>query len=648
MKADFPDLTEEPLDQSRRSSPVVIDAVNRIFQGLGRHGNLDKDEDFAAAWSTRFPTHTTAKNDAAGYVRLETPQLTDDKDQAIATLAANRVAEYSEQSPWATIGILTRKNDAIPLLIHELAKLGITASEEGGVSLTKSAGVRVILSALTFADHPGDSVARFHVASSRLGELIGLRIDGPARQAEVAASTIRAELIERGYEAVVARWVSALRPDCDVREWSRLRQLLVLAAEYEQRATLRPGDFVRWVERKRVEDASQSNVRVMTIHKAKGLEFDIVVLPELDWPWFQNPDCVSRAPAPGQPTDAVLLYRSQELAQLLPPELRSAYDEDRRRQVEGGLCCLYVAVTRAVHVLHMIVPPDPDAAKFPKKADGLVRAALTESPAAPAETTLFSLGNPDWHVREHFRKPAAISRTRERVLVPPPIVLASSERGRTRGRATVAPSRGKEEVRIPTTSLLAAGREKSTDRGTLWHAWCQEIEWIESGPPNEAALRKAATRLDRVESEIATEIADFLKTIDRPALKRMLSRARYRDRSVFGLPKGTDADDLNCFRERAFTVIDDGRHLSGTIDRLVLLMQDGRPVAAEIIDFKTDASGDKSGLREAYVDQLRLYARAVQKAYDIPLERIMTSLAWLTTGVVEMIGSPAHAPSGCK
>jgi ATP-dependent exoDNAse (exonuclease V) beta subunit len=203
-------------------------------------------------------------------------------------------------------------------------------------------------------------------------------------------------------------------------------------------------------------------------------------------------------------------------------------------------------------------------------------------------------------------------------------------------------------VRIPTTSLLFVGHGKSTDRGTLWHAWCQQIEWFDDGPPNEVVLRKAAMRLDRVVSEIEPEVADFLKAIDRPALKELLSRVRYRDRPIFGLPNGTDSNELKCFRERAFSVIDDGRHLSGTIDRLVLLVQDGRPVAAEIIDFKTDAAGEKSGLREAYVDQLRLYARAVHKAYAIPPERIMTTLAWLTTGTVEVVSSPAHTASARK
>ena len=40
--------------------------------------------------------------------------------------------------------------------------------------------------------------------------------------------------------------------------------------------------LIGWVEAERVEDPTAADVRVMTIHQSKGLEFDIVVLPGTD------------------------------------------------------------------------------------------------------------------------------------------------------------------------------------------------------------------------------------------------------------------------------------------------------------------------------------------------------------------------------
>ncbi len=60
--------------------------------------------------------------------------------------------------------------------------------------------------------------------------------------------------------------------------WSYF-QLIEVAGEYDQRSSLRPIEFVDFVEQKPVSESSPDPIRVMTIHQSKGLEFDVVVLP---------------------------------------------------------------------------------------------------------------------------------------------------------------------------------------------------------------------------------------------------------------------------------------------------------------------------------------------------------------------------------
>lgn len=650
----FPDLAEDSLDCSRRSSPVVIETVNRIFQGLSRHDHLELDEDAVAEWSRSFPPHSTAKTDAPGRACLETcaiPGELQTPDEACSSLAADRVAEYLEHAPWASIGILTRANAMIPILMHELSQRGISASEEGGASLKGAAGVQIILSALRFADHPSDSVSQFHVAHSPLGELLEMPASSRSRGADAVAARIRADLLDRGYETVISEWAARLKPLCDLREWNRLRQLVVMAAEYGPRASLRPADFVARVETVKVEDPSEGNVRVMTIHKSKGLEFDIVVLPDLDWAWWMIPTHVSRTATPGEPCDAVMLYRSRDLAELLPKPLQSAYDTDRRRQLDGGLCCLYVAVTRAVHALHMIVAPKPDAKNFPKTAAGLLRASLAASPAAPGSTILYEAGDREWW-SDPRRLPKAVPArpARPSLSPPPPIALAPSTDGRRRGRATAAPSRGKDAATALATSFLDDVRSGATQRGTLWHAWCQAIGWLDEGPLTRAKLLSIGRKLCPVERDCETALDQFERAIQQPAIARLLSHAEYRPPRNLALAEeflrrlDGPALEVSCFAERRFTIVDGERHVSGAIDRIVLLKEKGQVVAAEIIDFKTDRSGENSPLREAYLDQLDGYARAVSKAYQLDRSRISGKLVWLATGAVESVNVSQPRP----
>ncbi len=62
----------------------------------------------------------------------------------------------------------------------------------------------------------------------------------------------------------------------------------------------------------------------MTIHQSKGLEFDIVVLPQLDVRLSgQPPAVVVGRPQPTQPIDFVCRYANKELQALLPREVQT-------------------------------------------------------------------------------------------------------------------------------------------------------------------------------------------------------------------------------------------------------------------------------------------------------------------------------------
>ena len=91
--------------------------------------------------------------------------------------------------------------------------------------------------------------------------------------------------------------------------------------------------------------------------------------------------------------------------------------------------------------------------------------------------------------------------------------------------------------------------------------------------------------------------------------------------------------------ERPYVLKRDGAIVLGTIDRLVLALKKGKPVAADILDFKTDRffGSKKSWTAEKvqhYGPQLEDYRAAVSQCFKILPEHISRRLLLLETDTV--------------
>lgn len=150
------------------------------------------------------------------------------------------------------------------------------------------------------------------------------------------------ELLERiltrhgGREALLAR----LGPDCE----EAIDALLNEALSYEQTDIPSLTGFLEWmraddVEIKRQAEAAGTQLRVMTVHGAKGLEAPLVILP----------DCAMRNPP--QPDEVLLTPEGwaawTPLADDMPPVLQEAKTLQQDKQTAERLRLLYVAMTRA-------------------------------------------------------------------------------------------------------------------------------------------------------------------------------------------------------------------------------------------------------------------------------------------------------------
>ncbi len=651
-------LQSRSLTTSYRSAQPIIDIVNRIFQNikeavknLGKSGEVSEPTRRAIDdWSQQFEPHTTVKRDTPGYVVMEvspSDSVTDDscdetdgaEKPAIRpslVRAAECVEQWLKQAPGFCIGVLTRTNQAVAETIYELRRRRIAASEEGGNPLTDAAPVTVILSLLQLVDNPGHLPARYHVATSPLGAAIKYTDWRSDEAALDLSQRIRADLCNDGYGPVMRRLVQHILDAVDDREASRLLQFVNAAYEFQSQATLRPAEFVQWIEQRRAADPKSAPVRVMTIHQAKGLEFDIVVLPELDFPLKQRPPyCVVQRKDGTGPVERVCVYRRAELQEILPEAYQKTFAEDEYRRVIESLCLMYVAITRAVHVLHIIVPPRTGNRTWEATPVGLLRMALVENAPLEPKQVVFEHGDARWYRHTVSAKAA------ESVIVPPTPIRF--------GRAPEAPlytspSRLQGHRRIKATHVLSDDRARALAWGSAMHVLFQYVHWYEDFRYDEPALRRALCTFAyssglKLDQDRLLEV--FRHALSHPDLQRALSRSSYEAARPWWSsdPDGSRTVRWEVFTERRVLGKWQNQLLSGSIDRLILGRQEGRVLAADILDYKTDSLESDvpaavQRLVEYYRPQQEAYRALIQELYQLSRAAVRVRLLFVPSGPV--------------
>jgi ATP-dependent exoDNAse (exonuclease V) beta subunit len=623
----LPGVGRQSLTRSFRSSPTVIDVVNRVFGNLAPNEALAEFGSARDAWAARFEPHTTAKEELAGYVCLRTaPRAADKKQQSAGTLsyAAAEIARLAKSHPGRSIGVLVRRNAAVARLIFDLRiHHEVFASEEGGNPLTDSSAVQLVLSLLRLADHPGDGPSRFHVATSPLGPAVGFESHADVSAACQLSQRVRRQLLTDGYGRTIYSWVRALAGHCGQRDLNRLLQLVALAHGYDARATLRTDDFIDYVTDRRVEDPTAADVRVMTVHQAKGLQFDIVVLPELDVDLKgQAPRVVIGRPSPTSPANKVCRYASEELRAMLPEDVQQLFERWPQQSVSESLCLLYVAMTRAIHALHMIIAPSKENEKtWPKTYAGVLRGSLAPGSKAEPERLLDEHGNASWDVT---RKPSVVKLAAPST-APLEVRLRPSTMRRELDR--VSPSSLEGGARVDLARKLRPPAA-AFERGSLVHAWFEAVEWSDDGIPPEPALREIARKQHFAADKLPGELKKFAAMLARPAIRAALSRAAYDD------PKA-GPPELKVSRERRFAVRQGDRLVTGAIDRLVEVYRGSQLVTAEILDFKTDAIADAAALAKAvefYRPQIEAYRDAVASQTGLDRRMVAARLLFVERG----------------
>ena len=630
----------EGLQTSYRSSPVVLNFVNGFFMGVADAPSLTRstnddanaaDAAAADAWCGRFEPHAPVAHhaDLPGYMTVQASPAaakapardayeadTDENESLDPTheqFVASRITDLHHTAPHVTVGVLVGTNAAAAKMLLALRIAGLPASGEGGNSLAPDPAVSAVLAALTLADFPGDGPSRHQCRTSPLAEVLGLAsTSGQAAGVAAgvaAARRIRAQLVRDGFAPTITRWAAACADACDVMQRQRLARLVELADDFDRTddpvARLRPSRFVAHVEATRVEEASSAPIRVMTVHASKGLEFDAVVLPQLDQRKDYRADFLIDRDHPLGGISRVVRYPGKE-ARAAEPELAAMYRRNRQLRREEDLSGLYVALTRARHALYLLVKPAEPNDRGGWTGAGWAASLVRDVVGAPEDQTIED-GDPRWHA--HVTGEAAGRTTQA---PPAPVVLSAPPGPTTRRRSVASPSDADQRSggALTAAALLRPAAAGAVAAGTAVHA----------------AFAKVAYAPADSESDANAALPEAVRHALRFPAVRVALTPRY------------EREDAP-WRERPFAVIDDDRLLKGVFDRVVVARDtDGYPSAAHLIDFKTDAvpEGDSAAAETKaadYAGQIDLYRAALSRLLNLPPDAITAELLFVNAGV---------------
>ena len=646
---EFRDLS---IAASFRSAQPVLDVVDAVIGELGHAAMALGDEP---------PPHVAYHRDRPGLVELWQPfapefdEEGDEGEESWITLRARQYAEALAErirdlvreapylastkrplTPGDILVLVRSRGELASLIVARLFSAGVPVAGVDRLHLHEPLAVQDLLAAVKFAVQPNDDLS---LACLLVSPLIGwdqeqlralaygrkgklwreLRSRNDENAAFRAAHEALSELLRiadfttpsvlletilsgpmQGRRRLYSRLGMAARDPID--------ELMNSALEFERNETASLDRFLAWFSRGTVDvqrDPGRpgNEVRVMTVHGAKGLEAPVVILADAT----ADPARLGRTPITLEmeiENDGLVPLLRPKKDERCPPFEESIVAEERR-DLEEHWRLLYVALTRAADRLVVAgVAPKP-------KKDGsearpvncwhvVVERALTRLGVTPATNGRWGTGLVYGSGGRARGKEKADKATVPPIAIPPWATSAAPPESRPpRPLAPSAIAADDQSSPPPSEAMRAAAL-----RGTWIHQLLERLPAVEPGKRPAVTDRWLELSAGVANSEARRLIVEQVCGI----LANESFSALFGDGSLGEAPLAA--------------TLPDGRVIAGTVDRL--LVEDQK---ISVIDFKTGrVPATEADIPAGHRAQMQAYAEALRVIF--PGRKISAALLY--------------------
>lgn len=617
--------------QNFRSKSTILDWVNEVFSKILVK---PKDGDYQPDYIALKPRPDLSTTEAAVTLLRPNHLLKATADE-LRRLEAGAVARYLHQQvasgacQWGDVALLFRSFTGVETYGDVLHEHGVPFRVIGGKGYYQRQEIQTLSSLLSCLDNPADKLNLVATLRSPLfgwsdelvfliseGTKLDYLVDVPANLPEQARSTftLLRELHNRRHDFSVSGYIDYVFSRVRICEAffagqpdgapcvANLLKALELARQLENLGLLSVRAFVRRLHETVLggieEEPSPANeetdnvVRILTMHKAKGLEFSVVVLADLT--------------GRSSDTGAKLLFRHGGEWELRFAGMRTATfveadEEHGRREEAEEIRLLYVAATRAKERLVI-----PWFAEKGGRLDLLARGFKPEPGVLVEAPDVDSLG-----------AASAGSRTLETNTTPVK-QLADRRREWLESRSQLLERAAKSLARISPSKLageaerhddepVGVGRKQAMDLGTAVHDALEIVDLTATAAKQRGQIEQflAETGLTHGDKHRAIEL------VSNALGSELLARVRHADQ---------------VYRETPFTRVVDRGLMEGKID--LLFCEKDRWI---LVDYKTDAHVDVA----KYTRQLQAYEAALRQVAGIEIAQKL--LFFLIEGTVKEV-----------
>jgi ATP-dependent helicase/nuclease subunit A len=393
----------KPLKINWRSCSNIVKFNNALFSIIP--SQLDKElsdytpeTSFSELFSEAYQEMPVEKNKNKGrdkgYVKIEFLDNTDEggwEDRGLKKLPGIIESIQDKGYNASDIGILVRNNNEGTQVLKEIIEYNILCPDEKknrynynivsneSLLLTNSSAINFLIAVLRVLENPEDMISRAlmlrfyllatgHKGAEDVPMFSEILIEYSARFFPPGYTDFLAGAKYLPLWNIIEKTIDFFKLGSYSHHIAYLNSFQDIIIHFTAARTLGIRAFLEWWEsegnkKSILLPSQQDSIRVLTIHKSKGLEFGIVILPFLSWnmdhkPFHSNILWTRPGSAPFNKLGIVPIRYKKELSETI---FANQYYEERYSAYLDNINLLYVALTRAKYGIFGFAPDKPRA-----------------------------------------------------------------------------------------------------------------------------------------------------------------------------------------------------------------------------------------------------------------------------------------------